>query len=313
MAAAADRQKCGSNGDAMEYRKSTRVSLKAHPEFNEKWLQEQIVGDVPLLGLGDLNVKDIERRQPGFGRLDMLLYDPESNTRYEVEIQLGSTDASHIIRTLEYWDNERRRFLQYEHIAVIVAEEITGRFLNVINLFNQAIPLIAIQMSALDVEGVLTLHATRVLDLALPAPEEEDEPGQETDRNYWQQKSSPALLKLADQLLEVINAQGPGLSLKYNKYYIGLQRDGMADNFISFRPRRKHLIWVVRIDRDEELDARLDESGLTVQSYDKRWKQYQLQIVPGDLKAQQALFTDLIRMARNLPVEPSTLVETDST
>jgi hypothetical protein len=92
----------------MEYRKSTRVSLKAHPEFNEKWLQEQIVGDVPLLGLGDLDVKDIERRQPGFGRLDMLLFDPESSTRYEVEIQLGATDESHIIRTLEYWDNPRR-------------------------------------------------------------------------------------------------------------------------------------------------------------------------------------------------------------
>ena len=296
----------------MEYRKSTRVSLKAHPEFNEKWLQEQIVGDVQLLGLGDLDVKDIERRQPGFGRLDMLLFDPESNTRYEVEIQLGATDESHIIRTLEYWDNERRRFPQYEHIAVIVAEEITGRFLNVINLFNQAIPLIAIQMSALDVEGVLTLNATRVLDVALPAPEEEDEPGQETDRSYWQQKSSPALLTLADQLLAIINDQGPGLSLKYNKYYIGLQRDGVADNFISFRPRKKHMIWDVRIDRNEELDARLEESGLTMLPYDKRWKQYRFQIVPGDLKAQQALFTDLIRMARNLPVEPLTLVEADS-
>jgi|BarGraIncu00222A_1022003.scaffolds.fasta_scaffold02212_9 hypothetical protein len=296
----------------MEYRKSTRVSLKAHPEFNEKWLQEQIVGDVQLLGLGDLDVKDIERRQPGFGRLDMLLFDPESNTRYEVEIQLGATDESHIIRTLEYWDNERRRFPQYEHIAVIVAEEITGRFLNVINLFNQAIPLIAIQMSALDVEGVLTLNATRVLDVALPAPEEEDEPGQETDRSYWQQKSSPALLTLADQLLAIINDQGPGLSLKYNKYYIGLQRDGVADNFISFRPRKKHMIWDVRIDRNEELDARLEESGLTMLPYDKRWKQYRFQIVPGDLKAQQALFTDLIRMARNLPVEPLTLIEADS-
>jgi hypothetical protein len=296
----------------MEYRKSTRVSLKAHPDFNEKWLQEQIVGDVQLLGLGDLDVKDIERRQPGFGRLDMLLFDPESNTRYEVEIQLGATDESHIIRTLEYWDNERRRFPQYEHIAVIVAEEITGRFLNVINLFNQAIPVIAIQMSALAVEGVLTLNATRVLDVALPAPEEEDEPGQETDRSYWQQKSSPAFLTLADQLLELINDQGPGLSLKYNKYYIGLQRDGIADNFISFRPRKKHMIWVVRIDRNDELDARLEESGLTMLPYEKRWKQYQFQIVPGDVKAQQALFTDLIRMARNLPVEPLTPVEADS-
>jgi hypothetical protein len=297
----------------VEYRKSTRVSLKAHPEFNEKWLQERIVGDVPVLGLGDLDVKDIERRQPGFGRLDMLLFDPESSTRYEVEIQLGATDESHIIRTLEYWDNERRRFPQYEHIAVIVAEEITGRFLNVINLFNQAIPLIAIQMSALDVDGVLTLNATRVLDLALPAPEEEDEPGQETNRNYWQAKTSPALLKLADQLLDVINEQGRGLSLKYNKHYIGLQRDGMPDNFIVFRPRKKYMLWDVRIDRNEELDARLEESGLTMLSYDKRWKQYRLQIVPGDLKAQQALFTDLIRMARNLPpVQPLTLAEVDS-
>jgi hypothetical protein len=294
-----------------EYRKSTRVSLKAHSDFNEKWLQKKIVDDVQLLGLGDLDVKDIEHQQPGFGRIDMLLGDPDRTTRYEVEIQLGATDASHIIRTLEYWDNERRRFPQYQHIAVIVAEEITGRFLNVINLFNQAIPLIAIQMSALAVEGVLTLHATRVLDVA-PAPEEEDEPGQETDRSYWQQKSSPAFLTLADQLLELINDQGPGLSLKYNKYYIGLQRDGMADNFISFKPRKKHMIWVVRIDRNEELDARLEESGLTMLPYEKKWKQYQFQIVPGDLKAHQALFTDLIRMARNLPVEPLTLVEADS-
>jgi hypothetical protein len=144
------------------------------------------------------------------------------------------------------------------------------------------------------------------------APEEEDEPGQETDRNYWQQKSSPALLKLADQLLDVINDQGPGLSLQYNKCYIGLQRGGMADNFISFRPRKKHMIWVVRIGRDEVLDARLEESGLTMLPYDKRWKQYQFQIVPGDLKAQQSLFTDLIRMARSLPVEPLTLIEADS-
>src|SRR6185436_8682036 len=70
--------------------------MKAHPEFNEKWLQQQIASDVTLLGLRDLDAKDIERRQPGFGRLDMLLFDPESSTRYEVEIQPGATDESHI-------------------------------------------------------------------------------------------------------------------------------------------------------------------------------------------------------------------------
>jgi hypothetical protein len=72
MAAETGRPKYGPNGAGMGYRESTRVSLKAHPELHEMWPREQIVGDVPLLGLGDLNVQGIERRQPGFGRLDML-------------------------------------------------------------------------------------------------------------------------------------------------------------------------------------------------------------------------------------------------
>ena len=55
---------------------------------------------------------------------------------YEIEIQLGATDPSHIIRTVEYWDTEKKRYPQYDHCAVIVAEEIIGRFMNVISLFN---------------------------------------------------------------------------------------------------------------------------------------------------------------------------------
>jgi hypothetical protein len=31
-----------------------------------------------------------------------------------------------------------------------------------------------------------------------------------------------------------------GLALKYNKFCIGLAKDGIANNFVSFRPRRKH-------------------------------------------------------------------------
>jgi hypothetical protein len=106
------------------------LSLKTHPVYNEKWLHAILVDDPGLLGLGDLVVKDVERRQPRAGRLDLLLSDPDTHTRYEVEIQLGPTDESHIIRTIEYWDIEKSRYPQYEHVAVIVAEDITSRFLN---------------------------------------------------------------------------------------------------------------------------------------------------------------------------------------
>ena len=59
-------------------RKLEAVSLRKHPKLNEKWVQEQIAADPTLLGLGDVEVKDIERRQPGAGRLDLLLYDTET-------------------------------------------------------------------------------------------------------------------------------------------------------------------------------------------------------------------------------------------
>lgn len=32
--------------------------------------------------------------------------DEEDVKWYEVEVQLGETDASHIIRTIEYWDED---------------------------------------------------------------------------------------------------------------------------------------------------------------------------------------------------------------
>ena len=96
-----------------------RVDLKAHPQLNEAWLQDQIAEDPSILGLGELELKDRERRQQSGGRLDLLLQNEEQ--RFEVELQLGATDETHIIRTIEYWDVERKRYPQYDHVAVIVA------------------------------------------------------------------------------------------------------------------------------------------------------------------------------------------------
>src|SRR5262245_55375676 len=156
-----------------------RVLLKAHPTLTEKWVQERIANDPKILGLGDLYVKDKERTQPNAGRLDLLLQSKEDERRYEVEIQLGATNESHIIRTIEYWDIERKRYPQYEHCAVIVAEDITARFLNVIHLFNGNIPLIALQMTALKVGEHQTLVFTKVVDELRLGPVDEDEDSEE--------------------------------------------------------------------------------------------------------------------------------------
>ena len=193
----------------MGFVKPRYISLRDHPTYSERWLQEKILEDTSLLGLGDLSVRDSERRQPGAGRLDLLLSDPESGTRYEVELQLGATDESHIIRTIEYWDIERKRFPQYEHIAVIVAEDVTSRFLNVIGLFNRAIPLIAIQLKAVEVNDALTLVATKVLDLT-PLDTVEEEEGEMVDRAFWERRASKQSLDLCDKIIAMIAEVKPG-------------------------------------------------------------------------------------------------------
>ena len=141
-----------------------KINLTKEPGLNEKWVQDRIAENPAILGLGELILKDKERIQPKAGRLDLLLQDPDNARRFEVELQLGVLDESHIIRTIEYWDIERKRYPMYDHTAVVIAENITSRFLNVLSLFNGSIPIVAIQMNALRVEGKVGLHFTTVLD-----------------------------------------------------------------------------------------------------------------------------------------------------
>ena len=178
------------------------IHLKNHPELNERWLQDIIAEDPSIIGIGDVILKDKERIHHGAGRLDLLLQDADGNERYEVEIQLGATDESHIIRTIEYWDIERKRYPQYNHTAIIIAEDITSRFLNVISLFNGSIPLMAIQVNAIETSDGVGLHFTKVLDVQqLGLVDEDEEVFEITNRDYWLKRGTPETVAIADKLL----------------------------------------------------------------------------------------------------------------
>ncbi len=273
------------------------VSLKRTANLDEKWVQQQIADDPALLGLGDLIVKDKERIQPNAGRLDLLLQDPESLKRYEVEIQLGETDESHIIRTIEYWDIERKRYPQYEHCAVIIAEDITGRFLNVIQLFNGAIPLIALKMTAYKVGDQYALTFVRVLDEFSYGLVDDDEPVSEpTDRAYWEtSRGTKKTLALTDELMNLVTQVEPKAVLKYNKHYIGLDVSGAARNFVSFMPRKAHVIMSLKLPRSQEIDDQLEEAGFVTLAYETQWRQYRLRVESKLDDKQRVLLTNLIR------------------
>lgn len=228
------------------YMKHERVSLKDHPDFDERWLQNLIAADPSVLGLpGVLEVLDRERRQERAGRLDLLLSDPDEERRFELELMLGSLDESHIIRAIEYWDMERRRYPAYEHVAVIVAEDVTGRFLNVLSLLAGSIPMIVLQCNALQVGDHLVLDFVKVLDqTVLRRDDEQEARADPVTRDYWVDRVGDAILGICESSLAMINATATTrMSFNFLRQYIGLSDGTRSRNFVHFLPKKK---WRIR-------------------------------------------------------------------
>lgn len=277
-----------------------RLTLQNHPEITEKIIQEKIAENPEILGLGDLILKDKERSQPRSGRLDLLMQNPDTKRRYEIEIQLGRTDENHIIRTLEYWDIERKRYPQYDHCAVIIAEDITSRFLNIINLFNGFIPLIALQMNAYKFEDEVALVFTKVLDeMQLGLVDDDEEVHEVTDRDYWLRKATEKTVKMADELLDLINSFKPGFTLKYNKFYIGLAKDGLPNNWVVFRPKKGFLRFDLRLPKSQEIDEIIAKYEFEEIEYDSRSNWLIIRINPGNIKKHEEMIKEFFIQAES--------------
>lgn len=251
------------------FTKARQLSLKNSPEFTEKVLQQCVANDPSILGLGSVDLLAAEKPLHRAGRLDLLLHDDRLNRRYEVELMLGPTDPSHIIRCIEYWDVERRRYPAYEHVAVLVAEDITSRFLNVIGLLNGNIPLIALQMSALQVDDKVVLHFTRVLDQTQLRTDDEYEFGErgeeamgDADRSWWEQRTKPELLAICDQLAQMLSSHGTPHRLRYRKRLVDILSEDDGVRWVWCQPRKTLIHIGAYINRPEEWVERFEESGV---------------------------------------------------
>ena len=230
----------------MELKKIAPTSLRA-VGLDERWLQERIREDTALLGLGELEIVGREHRQPSGGKIDFLMYDAEPDCFYEIEVMLGVLDESHIIRTIEYWDIERQRRPNSEHRAVIVAEQITSRFFNVLRLLNRSVPMIAIQLAAFRPdEHSIALHAVKVLDIIEEtAGSDVSSQVEGTDRGYWEKRKDPTSLAMVDQIIARLTASGIAPRITYNKHHIALGSTG--NNFCWFHFRTSAGAWFVEI------------------------------------------------------------------
>ncbi len=216
---------------------------------DEYWLQDLIYENPNLLGLGELVPIAKEKKQSSGGRLDLLLKNPEDNSMYEIEIMLGETDPSHIIRTIEYWDIEKRRYPQRQHFAVLVAESFNKRYFNVIQILGLNIPMIAIQADLLEVGDQRVISFTKILDV-YEEPAENDNESKVVSESSWS-NDAKWTLQIAKDLLTMINSDGFNFSLNFTQSYVSIVNSGKS-NMYWFYKRSEPKSYLGFREKDEE-------------------------------------------------------------
>lgn len=219
--------------------------------INESYIQNLINDNPSILGLGNLVVVEKERRQSSGGRLDLLLKDPEDNSMYEVEVMLGETDPSHIIRSIEYWDIEKRRFPLRSHFSVLIAESFSRRYFNVIQLLGLNIPIIAIQIDALKVDESIVINFTKILDIY----EEEDDSIDsvpEVTEAKWIEKAKWTIENMKI-FCQAISEYDNEVKLRFTSSYVAINKNGK--NIYGCYPKKEPLstLWF-RIVEEEKVD-----------------------------------------------------------
>ena len=249
---------------------------------DEYWLQDIIYENPTILGLGDLIPLNKEKKQTSGGRLDILLKEPTENLMYEVEVMLGETDPSHIIRSIEYWDNEKRKYPQRQHFCVLIAESFDRRYFNVIQLMSLNIPMIAIQVDLLEVNNERILNFSKILDIYIE-PEENEEDLKQVNESTWNKDSSWTNSN-AKELFNSLKEKHSRINLRYTQSYISINIDGR--NAYWFCKRMKPtsaLFFSVKDDEKVEIIKKKLEENDIGYTYN-RYKEFMLNVDSNSLK-----------------------------
>lgn len=246
---------------------------------DEYWLQDIIYDNPKVLGLGNLIAINKEKKQSSGGRLDILLKEPEENTMYEVEVMLGETDPSHIIRAIEYWDNEKRKYPQRQHFCVLVAESFDRRYFNVIQLMSLNIPMIAIQADLLEIGNEKVLNFTKIIDIYIE-PEENEEDIKQVNEFTWNNDSSWTN-ENAKEIAKVLNEEFGKPVIKYTQSYISLSINSKNTYWLHKRVKPNSALFFTEKD-DEKSD--LIKSLLEEKEINYTFNRYKEFMIIVDLK-----------------------------
>ena len=133
-----------------------------------------------------------------------------------------------------------------------------------IRLLNRAVPVIALQLSAFELDASVGLHFIKVLDIYEETETPDDGPAEGSSRGDWEKRSSPQSLAVMDNVIEMLTKAGLRPQVTYNKFHVALGTTGYQ--FAWFHPRKAAPYCPMNLrneptERDRVI-ARLREVGL---------------------------------------------------
>ncbi|GHV33726.1 hypothetical protein AGMMS4952_25880 [Spirochaetia bacterium] len=236
------------------------VSLKETGN-DENWVHQWIVDKPERLGIGsfDIIAQELHQYKNKGGRLDLLGYNKLINTYYEIEIMLGECDSDHGFRTLDYWARERAKNPNSIHYAVLVAEDLQGRYKTIIETLPQFLPFIAIEIQTLQLitdtgEKIITCKAEIIAQ-----PDELVEKGgpeivstgktiAPRDEDWWRQNQGDAFVDTVKEMAS------------YCENNVGTSRiDFTANSYISLKKGKR--TWLPMWPRSDGFYIYLPDDG----------------------------------------------------
>lgn len=272
---------------------------------DEYWLQDLIYENPSILGLGDLIPVSKEKKQSSGGRLDILLKNPDDNSMYEVEVMLGETDPTHIIRTIEYWDIEKRKYPQRQHFPVLIAENFKRRYFNVIQILSLNVPMIAIQADLLEINKQKVLNFTKILDIYEEIAED-DEETKVVNENSWV-SNSKWTLNNAKELQKILDTETVKYTLNYTQLYVSLLINGKGNAYWLYKKSEPKSLLGFKEKDTEKVDAikEILESHSIQHTYNK-YKEFYLYVDLDFIKKHKEVFKKINEIRYKLGI-----IETD--
>ena len=99
-------------------------------------------------------------------------------------------------------------------------------------------------------------------------------------------------------MLGIIKKLDPEYEMTYKKFFIGLAKDGVANNFISFKPRKSFVNLQIKLPYSDEIQNKINNSELDDIGYDRTYGRYRLKISnENEIEKDRDLLEELIKLA----------------